>query len=77
MTEAEAKEVMQQLIDAGVPVNGWFDLKESTVKTEALQSQQKMLTDLKGLLQGQLDEDLKKLDETRRQLERMMHGGGH
>jgi len=76
MTKEEAEQVEKRLREAGVPVNGWFETQESPVHAEALQNQVALLDQLKGLLQAQLDDDMRQIDALRRQLAMKQHGGG-
>lgn len=76
MTEEEAKQVAQQLRDAGIDTGSWFDLQEGQVRIKSLESQRKLLTSLKETLQASLEDDLRAVQKMQEQLIRARHGGG-
>jgi len=77
MTKEEAEQVVEQLRTAGVNTGEWFDMRGGEVRIKSLEGQKQMLESLRDLMQSQLDENLKQVQELHEQLIRARHGGGH
>lgn len=75
--DEETLKVIQQLKGAGVPLGQWQEMDEAPVQIESLEQSKEMLLVLRDMLQGQLDQSVKELDEAMQKLERIQHGGGH
>jgi len=75
--DQETLKVLKQLQDANVPLGQWQEMEEASVQTESLKDLQTMLATLRDLLQVQLDQGVKELDEAKQKLDRIQHGGGY
>jgi hypothetical protein len=71
-------DIKQKLRDAGIPFNGdWGPTTERTnIESPFTKKQKVALRRLEGILQGQLEQDQKKVALLHVQLQRLKHGGG-
>lgn len=73
------EEVKEKLREAGIPFDEWVASEKEGEEIHTLpmfQRQAEMLTELKGLLEDQVDKDLKEIDALNVQLHRLKRGGG-
>jgi hypothetical protein len=77
MDEKEALKIAQELADAGINVNAWFDVQGGEVRIQSLDNQKELLTQMRDMLQSQVNAHVEQLDEAMAQLNRAEQGGGH
>ena len=76
MTEEEARKLQQEMAERGIEVGQWFNTDGGVLRHNTVDRQKVLLTQLRDLLEQQMDSDLKQLDQALRQLEQAKHGGG-
>jgi len=76
VTEEEARKLQQEMAERGIEVGQWFSTGGGVLRHNTVDNQKVLLTQLRDLLEQQMDSDLKQLDQALRQLEQAKHGGG-
>lgn len=69
-------QLIEELKKAGIDPNRWVDREDNYVKPMALDEQRKLLTQMRDLLEGIVDQDRKKVLALKEQVARLKHGGG-
>ena len=72
------EEVKEKLKEGGIPYDGWVhNEEEREVKTLPMfERQAELLKQLAGIMETQIEQDLKEIDSLNIQLHRLKRGGG-
>lgn len=74
MTVEEMNEILRGL---GIPVNQWSDAPGGeNVKSPMVERQKELLTQVRDLLEQQIETDKEKVSELHAVVQRLKHGGG-
>lgn len=69
-------ELRARLDELGIPHDGWGSTGEGPVESPLIGRYKGVLVKMRDMLQGQVDEDNKKVAELYATVQRMKHGGG-
>ena len=69
-------EIKSELRALGVPIEGWEEKDERTVKSPLLERQAELLRKVEELIELQISKDLETLGELHETVARLKHGGG-
>lgn len=70
------EDLIKELKKIGIDPDRWVNVEEKMVKPIALEQQTKLLVQLKGMFEGIVEQDRKKVLSLKEQVERLKHGGG-
>jgi len=70
------EQLVEELKNAGVDPERWVDVEEKMVKPVALDEQRRLLTKMRDMFEGIVEQDRKKVLTLKEQVERLKHGGG-
>jgi len=70
------EDLIKELKKIGIDPDRWVNVEEKMVKPIALEHQTKLLVQLKGMFEGIVEQDRKKILSLKEQVERLKHGGG-
>jgi len=70
------EDLVKALEEMGIDPDRWVNVEEKMVKPIALEQQTKLLVQLKGMFEGIVEQDRKKVLSLKEQVERLKHGGG-
>ena len=82
VSKMTVEEVKERLRQAGIPVNEWVDNEGQVpeegkeVRLPSFERYAEMLTELRDVMQMQVDRDVEQIDTLAYQLHRLKHGGG-
>jgi len=76
MRNMTPEQLVEELKNAGVDPERWVDVEEKMVKPVALDEQRRLLTKMRDMFEGIVEQDRKKVLTLKEQVERLKHGGG-
>ena len=76
MRNMTPEQLVEELKKAGVDPERWVNVEEKMVKPVALEEQRRLLTKMRDMFEGIVEQDRKKVLTLKEQVERLKHGGG-
>ena len=76
MRNMTPEQLVEELKNAGVDPERWVDVEEKMVKPVALDEQRRLLTKMRDMFEGIVEQDRKKVLTLKEQVERLKQGGG-
>jgi len=70
------EQLLKDLKKMGIDPSKWVQIEDKFVKPVAIEKQQQLLIQMRGLLEDVMEQDKKKVLALKEQVARLKHGGG-